>query len=117
MAVEIVSFRKFERNTLQGFLTILMAAIGLEIRTTCGTGLGAGLSEGIRIAGTPLPVVGIAMGNQTNDNEGPQFAFFFPAPAGADIGPCVGTADSGAGAGFQNNSHHLVADLIWMTLP
>jgi len=74
-------------------------AVGLEIRTTCGTGLGAGLSEGIRIAGTPLPVVGIAMGNQTNNNEGPQFAFFFPAPAGADIGPCVASANAGAGAG------------------
>jgi len=69
-------------------------AVGLEIRTTCGTGLGSGLSEGIRIAGTPLPVVGIAMGNQTNDNEGPQNAFFFPSIGGADEGPCVasGTA-------------------------
>ena len=64
-------------------------AVGLEIRTTCGTGLGSGLSEGIRIAGTPLPVVGIAMGNQTNDNEGPQNAFFFPSIGGADEGPCV----------------------------
>ena len=32
MAIEIVSFRKFEKNTLKGFLTILMTNIGLEIR-------------------------------------------------------------------------------------
>lgn len=32
MAIEIVKFRKFEKNTLQGFLTILMTGIGLEIR-------------------------------------------------------------------------------------
>ena len=70
-------------------------AVGLEIRTTCGTGLGSGLSEGIRIAGTPLPVVGIAMGNQTNDNEGPQFAFFFPSTPGADIGPWSATNATG----------------------
>jgi len=69
-------------------------AIGLEIRTTCGHALGTGLAEGIRISGTPLPIVGIAMGNQTNDNEGPQNAFFFPSIGGADEGPCVasGTA-------------------------
>jgi len=72
------------------------SAVGLEIRTTCGVALGTGLSEGIRIAGTPLPVVGIAMGNQTNDNEGPQNAFFFPSIGGADEGPCVA---SGTGTG------------------
>ncbi len=74
-------------------------AIGLELRTTAGAGLGTGLAEGIRISGTPLPIVGIAMGNQTNNNEGPQYAFFFPTPAGADIGPCVGTVDDGDGEG------------------
>jgi len=74
-------------------------AIGLEIRTTCGHSLGTGLAEGIRIAGTPLPVVAIAMGNQDNDNEGPQNAFFFPSAGGADEGPCVGTVKSGDGEG------------------
>jgi len=74
-------------------------AVGLEIRTTCGTGLGAGLSEGIRIMGTPLPVVGIAMGDQTGDNQGPQFAFYFPGGGGvwgADVGPVIA---SGTGTG------------------
>jgi len=71
-------------------------AVGLEIRTTAGAALGSGLAEGIRIAGTPLPIVGIAMGNQTNDNEGPQNAFFFPSIGGADEGPCVA---SGTGTG------------------
>jgi hypothetical protein len=32
MGIEIVKFRKFEKNTLKGFLTILMTNIGLEIR-------------------------------------------------------------------------------------
>ena len=32
MGIEIVKFRKFEKNTLKGFLTILMNNIGLEIR-------------------------------------------------------------------------------------
>ena len=32
MGIEIVKFRKYEKNTLQGFLTILMTNIGLEIR-------------------------------------------------------------------------------------
>ncbi|MFA6972953.1 MAG: hypothetical protein WC208_16340 [Gallionella sp.] len=71
--------------------------VGLEIRTTMGTGLGSGLAEGIRISGTPLPIVGIAFGNQTNDNEGPQFAFFVPSTAGADIGPWSATNASGDG--------------------
>ena len=69
--------------------------IGLEIRTTMGAGLGSGLAEGIRISGTPLPIVGIAFGNQTNNNEGPQFAFFFPSTPGADIGPWSATNASG----------------------
>ena len=32
MGIEIVKFRKFEKNTLKGFLTVLMTSIGLEIR-------------------------------------------------------------------------------------
>ena len=32
MGIEIVKFRKYEKNTLQGFLTILMTEVGLEVR-------------------------------------------------------------------------------------
>ena len=32
MAIEIVSFRKFEKNSLIGFCTVKMTTIGLEIR-------------------------------------------------------------------------------------
>ena len=32
MATEITKFRKFQRNSLQGFLNILMTNVGLEIR-------------------------------------------------------------------------------------
>ena len=32
MSIEIKSFRKFEKNTLKGFLTIFMSNIGLEVR-------------------------------------------------------------------------------------
>jgi hypothetical protein len=32
MAIEIVDFRKYEKNSLQGFLTIRMDGVGLEIR-------------------------------------------------------------------------------------
>jgi len=74
------------------------SVVGLEIRTTCGDVLGHGCSEAIRIAGTPLPVVGIAMGNQTNNNEGPQNAFFFPSTGSPDTGPWSAvnaTGDSG----------------------
>ncbi len=71
------------------------SVVGLEIRTTCGDVLGHGCSEAIRIAGTPLPVVGIAMGNQTNDNEGPQYAFFFPSTGSPDTGPWSATNASG----------------------
>ena len=69
--------------------------IGLEIRTTCGDVLGHGCSEAIRIAGTPLPVVGIAMGNQTNNNEGPQYAFYFPSTGSPDTGPWSATNATG----------------------
>lgn len=68
--------------------------IGIELRSTATT-----LAEGIRISGTPLITVGIAMGNQANDNEGPTHAFFFPSGPGADVGPVVQSADSGAGDG------------------
>ena len=30
--IEIVSFKKYEKNTLQGFLTVRLRTIGLEIR-------------------------------------------------------------------------------------
>ena len=68
-------------------------AMGIEIRCTCTTALGSGIS----IAGTPQATVGIAMGNQTNHNEGPVNAFYFPTASGADVGPCV------AGAGSSNS--------------
>ncbi len=71
------------------------SVVGLEIRTTCGDVLGHGCSEAIRIAGTPLPVVGIAMGNQTNNNEGPQYAFFFPSTGSPDTGPWSATNATG----------------------
>lgn len=32
MAVEIISFRSYEKNTLRGFLTVRLTNIGLEIR-------------------------------------------------------------------------------------
>ena len=32
MSIEIVSYRKYEKNTLQGFLNLRMTNIGLEIR-------------------------------------------------------------------------------------
>jgi hypothetical protein len=32
MGIEIKSFRKFEKNTLKGFLTVLLQPSGLEIR-------------------------------------------------------------------------------------
>ena len=32
MAVEVVEFREYVKNTLQGFLTIRMTNVGLEIR-------------------------------------------------------------------------------------
>ena len=32
MAIEIVDFRIYSKNTLQGFLTIRMTSVGLEIR-------------------------------------------------------------------------------------
>ena len=32
MGIEITKFRKYEKNTLQGFMSILMTGIGLEIR-------------------------------------------------------------------------------------
>ena len=32
MAIEIVSFRQYQKNTLQGFLTVRMTNVGLEIR-------------------------------------------------------------------------------------
>jgi len=32
VAIEIVSFRKFEKNTLQGFVIVRMTSVGLEIR-------------------------------------------------------------------------------------
>ena len=32
MGVEIIDFRSYQRNTLQGFLTIRMTSVGLEIR-------------------------------------------------------------------------------------
>ena len=35
MSIEIVSYRKYEKNTLQGFLSIRMTNIGLEIRDLC----------------------------------------------------------------------------------
>ncbi len=69
--------------------------VGLEIITTCGDVLGHGCSEAIRIAGTPLPVVGIAMGNQTTNNEGPQYAFFFPSTGSPDTGPWSATNATG----------------------
>ncbi len=71
------------------------SVIGIELRTTCGDVLGHGLAEGIRISGTPLPVVGIAMGNQTNNNEGPQYAFFFPSTGSPDTGPWSATNATG----------------------
>ena len=35
MSIEIVSYRKYEKNTPQGFLTVRMTNIGLEIRDLC----------------------------------------------------------------------------------
>ncbi len=35
MAIEIVSFRPFPKNTLQGFATLRLTNIGLEIRDIC----------------------------------------------------------------------------------
>ncbi len=35
MSIEIVSYRKYEKNTLQGFLSIRMTGIRLEIRDLC----------------------------------------------------------------------------------
>jgi hypothetical protein len=35
MAIEIKSFRRFDKNTLKGFLTVRMTNIGLEIRDIC----------------------------------------------------------------------------------
>ncbi len=32
MAIEIISYRKYEKNTLLGFLTVRMTSVGLEIR-------------------------------------------------------------------------------------
>jgi hypothetical protein len=32
MAVEIVDFRPYQKNTLQGFLTVRMTGVGLEIK-------------------------------------------------------------------------------------
>lgn len=32
MAIEIISFRKLEKNTLRGFLTVRLTNVGLEIR-------------------------------------------------------------------------------------
>jgi len=68
--------------------------VGIELRSTATT-----QAEGIRISGTPQTTVGIAMGNQTNDNEGPVNAFFFPSGPSADEGPVLHTAEAGTGAG------------------
>lgn len=81
--------------SMQGVGGMPADARGLEIRCTCTTALAAGIS----IAGTPQAIVGIQMGDQTNDNEGPVNAFFFPTPAGGDVGPCVNTVASGDGEG------------------
>jgi hypothetical protein len=35
MAIEVVSFKPFQKNTLQGFATIRMSNIGLEVRDVC----------------------------------------------------------------------------------
>jgi hypothetical protein len=35
MALEIISFKPFVKNTLQGFATVRMSNIGLEIRDVC----------------------------------------------------------------------------------
>ena len=32
MAIELVSFRKYQKNTLQGFASFLLSEVGLEIR-------------------------------------------------------------------------------------
>ncbi|MFC1580021.1 hypothetical protein ACFL4N_03825 [Thermodesulfobacteriota bacterium] len=35
MPVEVIDFRKWKKNTLQGFLTLRMEPSGLEIRDVC----------------------------------------------------------------------------------
>lgn len=35
MSVEITQFKRFEKNTLKGFLTVRLPGIGLEIRDIC----------------------------------------------------------------------------------
>ena len=35
MAIEIMSFRKFQKNTLQGFVNIRLTNVGIEIRDVC----------------------------------------------------------------------------------
>lgn len=35
MAIEVQSFRSYQKNTLQGFATIRLSNIGLEIRDVC----------------------------------------------------------------------------------
>ena len=35
MAVEVTSFKPFQKNTLQGFATLRLTNIGLEIRDVC----------------------------------------------------------------------------------
>ena len=35
MAVQIVDFREYKKNTLQGFVTVRLTAVGLEIRDIC----------------------------------------------------------------------------------
>ena len=32
MAIEVVSFREYQKNTLQGFVTLLLTTTGMEIR-------------------------------------------------------------------------------------
>lgn len=87
-------------GSLRGLIISMQGAgfpadgIGIELRSTATT-----LAEGIRISGTPLTTVGIAMGNQANDNEGPVNAFFFPSGPSADEGPVRNTAEAGTGAG------------------
>ena len=95
-------------GSLRGLIVSLQGAgnstdvIGMEIRCNVGTALGNGAKEAIKLFGTPLPIVGISMGDQANDNQGPQFAFFFPTGGGvfgADIGPLVNTVMAGDGEG------------------
>lgn len=35
MSVEIVQFKKLEKNTLRGFLTVRLTSVGLEVRDIC----------------------------------------------------------------------------------